>query len=164
MKGFEKLAGDIILCARDGQFLQPGGLGNFKPSNQSSHPNNGQLMNGIRQSFLRFRQEAGGALRYGVGILCLYWLWGEHVLTVTGTSGPSMYPTLAAQGDFVLIANYYRRGRGIKVGDQVSVKHPLFTQMGAGKRVIGMPGDFVVRDPDMSVDAAMDGTMIQVSP
>jgi len=36
------------------------------------------------------------------------------------------------------------------VGDLIILKHPIFENLNAGKRVIGMPGDFVVRDPHMS--------------
>ncbi|KAI9698741.1 MAG: hypothetical protein M1836_003851 [Candelina mexicana] len=57
-----------------------------------------------------------------------------------------MLPTLAAYGDGVMISKFYRRGRGIEVGDIVSVKHPLFLGQGVIKRVLGMPGDFVLKD------------------
>ena len=31
------------------------------------------------------------------------------------------------------------------MGDVVTVRHPMFPWMGASKRVLGMPGDFVIR-------------------
>ncbi|KAI9716234.1 MAG: hypothetical protein M1812_005459 [Candelaria pacifica] len=69
-----------------------------------------------------------------------------------------MLPTLAAKGDGVIISKFSRRGRGIEVGDIVSFKNPLDWRNGALKRVVGMPGDFVLRDtPDKG-----EGTMIQV--
>lgn len=44
------------------------------------------------------------------------------------------------------IDHTYRRGRGVKVGDVVDFHHPMVQGAGAVKRVMGMPGDFVVKD------------------
>lgn len=69
-----------------------------------------------------------------------------------------MLPTMNATGDWLLLSKRYRRGRDIVVGDMVSFKHPVDEDTFSVKRVIGMPGDFVLRDsPDTS------GAMIQVS-
>lgn len=57
-----------------------------------------------------------------------------------------MLPTMAVKGDRVYVDKLYRRGRGIQVGDVVDFKHPLHPGEGAIKRVLGMPGDFVLRD------------------
>lgn len=57
-----------------------------------------------------------------------------------------MLPTLAADGELLLLSHYYHHGRGIKVGDVVSFKHPLDGEKRAAKRVVGMEGDFVLRD------------------
>lgn len=57
-----------------------------------------------------------------------------------------MMPSLSASGEWVLLSKYYRRGRGVEVGDVVSFRHPLDVDMLALKRVIGLGGDFVVRD------------------
>ncbi len=54
-----------------------------------------------------------------------------------------MLPTLSVNGDRVLLLTYYRRGRGVKVGDLVAFTHPVDPEQGALKRVVGMPGDFV---------------------
>ena len=58
-----------------------------------------------------------------------------------------MLPTLSVIGDSVLISKRYRRGRGVKVGDVVEIRHPVpdYPRHGAVKRVIGLGGDFVVR-------------------
>lgn len=58
-----------------------------------------------------------------------------------------MVPTISANGDCVYISRLHKRGRDVKVGDLVDFEHPLVPGMGAIKRVIGMPGDFVIRDP-----------------
>ena len=73
--------------------------------------------------------------------------------------GPSMLPTLNVRYDWVYVSKLYRRGKGVKVGDVVTFKHPMFPGTGAAKRVLGMPGDFVLRDtPGSGSDM-----MIQVS-
>ncbi|MCJ1248956.1 hypothetical protein MMC30_006177 [Trapelia coarctata] len=73
----------------------------------------------------------------------LFW---EYVGHSAETAGPSMLSTLNVVGDFVWVNKRYRRGKGISVGDVVSVKHPWFPETRASKRVLGMPGDFVLRD------------------
>ena len=57
-----------------------------------------------------------------------------------------MLPTLAATTDWTVTSRFYRYGRGIRVGDVVSFDHPLLPNQSAAKRVLGMPGDFVLRD------------------
>lgn len=69
-----------------------------------------------------------------------------------------MLPTIAASGDGVYVSKLHRRGKGIKVGDMVNFKHPMFPELGAIKRVVGMPGDFVARDSP----GTGTGLMIQV--
>lgn len=62
-----------------------------------------------------------------------------------------MLPTIQSFGDYVLISKYYRRGRGVQVGDIVSFRHPVREGEFAMKRVIGMQGDFVLMNtPDRS--------------
>lgn len=77
---------------------------------------------------------------------CMH-LIGTHVISINGTLGPSMMPTLSVLGDCVLVAKRYRRGRGVRVGDVVQIKHPVpeFRGHGAVKRIVGMEGDFVLR-------------------
>lgn len=57
-----------------------------------------------------------------------------------------MLPTLGATGDCVIISKLSRRGKGVSVGNVVSVKHPMVEGTGAIKRLVGLPGDFVLRD------------------
>ena len=70
-------------------------------------------------------------------------LFSKYGFQVCATAGPSMVPTISARGNWVLIAKWYRRGRGIKPGDLVDLKSPITPGVGAIKRVMGMPGDFV---------------------
>ena len=97
-------------------------------------------------------------LIYGTGAALAYHIWCEYFFTLSLAEGISMSPTMNATGDWLLLSKRYRRGRGIEVGDIVSFKHPVDEGTYGVKRVVGMPGDFVLRDsPDTS------GMMIQVS-
>jgi len=89
---------------------------------------------------------------FGAHLFAAY--FGQAALT----AGPSMLPTLNVEGDWVWVNKLYRRGKGIVVGDLVSVKHPWYPEMRASKRVLGMPGDFVLKDTPGEGSA-----MIQVS-
>ena len=68
-----------------------------------------------------------------------------------------MLPTFEVIGDWALISRYYRRGRDIKVGDIVSFASVVDPRDSVIKRVIGMQGDYVLRDTP-----GMNDTMIQV--
>lgn len=82
----------------------------------------------------------------------------EYFFTLSQAEGISMLPTINSTGDWLLLSKRYRKGRDVKVGDIVSFKHPVDEHTRSVKRVIGMPGDIVLRDsPDKS------GQMIQVS-
>ncbi|KAH0012122.1 LexA/Signal peptidase, partial [Aureobasidium melanogenum] len=97
-------------------------------------------------------------LGIGIAILLSIHIFFDHGYNWSSTWGPSMLPTLNASGTSVIVSKWYRRGRGIQVGDIVSYKHPIQGEITTIKRVIGMPGDFVLRD----TPGKGDGTMIQV--
>lgn len=82
-----------------------------------------------------------------------------HGYVVKGTYGVSMMPTMMPHGEAVLISKLYRRGRGVQIGDLVSMKHPFLVGESSLKRVVGLPGDFVLRDSP----GRGSGVMIQVS-
>lgn len=94
-------------------------------------------------------------------LFCSWHVLSEYVGTPSVTYGASMLPTLAVQGDSVWIDSRYRYGKNLKVGDLVSFKHPLVPSAMAIKRVMGMPGDFVLRDT-IDGDASQSGMMLQV--
>lgn len=74
--------------------------------------------------------------------------------------GASMVPTIYAADESLIISKLHTRGKNVQVGDVVCFKHPIrhLNRMGAIKRIIGMPGDFVLlNSPDAPSDA-----MIQV--
>jgi len=84
-------------------------------------------------------------------------IW-NNFYAVGDTVGASMFPTFRLANDWVVISKLHSRGRGVEVGDLVSYLHPVD---GPGvsviKRVVGLPGDFVVKDP-----ADGSGDMLQV--
>lgn len=111
------------------------------------------------------RSTPGGAFRLaldGVGLFCACTLIWEHLITVQLSEGPSMYPTFSPRGDYLLISRWHKHGRGIEVGDVVRFYHPSFLGVNGAKRVLGMPGDFVCKDPAFSTEAGVDREMIQV--
>lgn len=101
---------------------------------------------------------AGHPLRVAVatvqGLLALHVFW-KFGYSVEPTLGASMLPTIEVMGDHVLISKQYRRGRNIQVGDIIgfnSVYEPGETVI---KRVLGMPGDYVLRDTPGTSSTAM---------
>ena len=57
-----------------------------------------------------------------------------------------MLPTLYIAGDSVLLSRLYRRGRGVEVGDVVSFDSVVQPGEGVIKRVLGLEGDYILRD------------------
>ncbi|KAI1958427.1 hypothetical protein LOZ58_005159 [Ophidiomyces ophidiicola] len=105
-------------------------------------------------SFFRRLFRFGGKrlppLRIGLwaaGAFCTCKVFNEHAYELQLSSGPSMYPTIHFKGDYLLISKYYKYGRRVEVGDIVTFKHPSYLMM-AAKRVTGLPGDYVVIDPE----------------
>lgn len=97
-------------------------------------------------------------LKMGAAIFLSVHIFNDYFYAIHNTWGISMVPTIRPDGDSVIVSKYYRHGRGVKVGDIVSFLHPFDHDIRASKRVIGMPGDFVMRDsPDKG-----RGMMVQV--
>ncbi|KAI9790717.1 MAG: hypothetical protein M1816_004858 [Peltula sp. TS41687] len=71
-------------------------------------------------------------------------LFFSYVLDIRATEGPSMLPTFALRDDWIIIGKRHAKGRGIQVGDVVSYWIPMHPGRGGVKRVMGMPGDFVM--------------------
>lgn len=57
-----------------------------------------------------------------------------------------MYPTMPSENSLSITCPWYRYGRNMKVGDIVWARSPYFQRQNVGKRIIGMPGDYVVLD------------------
>ena len=84
---------------------------------------------------------------------------GFHPGHITGIS---MMPTTNQDGDVVLVDKTKRRGKNVKVGDVVTFKHPVM-QYPAIKRVVAMPGDFVLAGTPGAKGGLLAGQMLQVS-
>ncbi|KAI1421373.1 LexA/Signal peptidase [Xylaria sp. FL1777] len=87
-----------------------------------------------------------------------------HVVWVYGVSlgvgwGPSMLPTFPTTNEWFVTDKRYRRGRGVQVGDCVVYSIPVEPGQEGLKRVIGMPGDYVLLNspPSSAVRDAHDG-------
>jgi len=94
-----------------------------------------------------------------VKVFALFHLVEAYGVTWAPAEGPSMLPTLETLGDSVLVSRLHRFGRSVRVGDLVVYVIPPFPTTVGIKRVIGMPGDYVLKDsPDSG-----SGEMIQVS-
>ncbi|OIW29608.1 LexA/Signal peptidase [Coniochaeta ligniaria NRRL 30616] len=88
-------------------------------------------------------------------VLHLFW---EYGYSLGPAQGPSMLPTIQVADEWMLTSKRHRHGRGVAVGDLVVYKIPIFPDMDGMKRVLGMPGDYVLIDsPESGSDA-----MIQV--
>jgi hypothetical protein len=96
--------------------------------------------------------------KYALGLSIGCHVWCEYFFTLSLAEGISMSPTMNSTGDWLLLSKRYRHGRGVEVGDMVSYKHPIEQDSYGVKRVVGMPGDFVLRDTP-----GTSGMMIQVS-
>jgi inner membrane protease subunit 1 len=92
---------------------------------------------------LDFRRAAFYS-KISLQLLCAAHLVSTHIIWSSPASGPSMLPTFELSGEHILTNGYYRRGRGVAVGDLVTYKIPIFVNEMGVKRVIGMPGDYVV--------------------
>jgi len=77
-------------------------------------------------------------------------LIAHNLISFTANGGPSMYPTIASELSYTIYSRRHKRGRNIKIGDVIIFENPIFLRGKACKRVIGMPGDYVVRDAAQS--------------
>ncbi|KAI1814766.1 LexA/Signal peptidase [Poronia punctata] len=84
-----------------------------------------------------------------------------HVVWAYGFSigfgwGPSMLPTFMTTNEWFVTDKRYRRGRGVQVGDCVVYSIPVEPGEEGLKRVLGMPGDYVLLNSPPSVKDATD--------
>jgi hypothetical protein len=77
-----------------------------------------------------------------------FYSWGA-------AGGPSMLPTFEILGDNLVIDKSYRRGNKVQVGDVVQFSSVVEPGALVIKRVIGLEGDYVMRDTPGSGSQAM---------
>jgi inner membrane protease subunit 1 len=70
----------------------------------------------------------------------------EYGFSFPKTQGPSMLPTFEVVDDWVVVSRKFRRGRGIEVGDIISFDSVVEPGAQVIKRVLGLEGDYVLRD------------------
>ncbi|OTB18884.1 hypothetical protein K445DRAFT_30435, partial [Daldinia sp. EC12] len=84
-----------------------------------------------------------------------------HLLVTYGYStgygwGPSMLPTFLTMNEWFVTDRSHRRGRGINVGDCVVYGIPVAPGEEGVKRVLGLPGDYVLlNSPGVGSDTMM---------
>ncbi|KAK6363257.1 hypothetical protein TWF730_000700 [Orbilia blumenaviensis] len=100
------------------------------------------------------------SLVIGIKLLAFTHLVVSKVFIISQCEGPSMLPTLPTSGS-VVVNNLYSRGRGVKVGDLIAAHRPDDMDVMLLKRVIGMPGDYVVVDP-MAAGKGEETMMVRV--
>jgi hypothetical protein len=104
---------------------------------------------------------AGHPLRLSIAALktiFVFHVFWQYGYSIAPLAGPSMLPTFEVAGDSVIVSRYYRRGRGVKVGDVVSFDSVVEPGESVLKRVLGLQGDYVLRDTPGTTDL-----MVQVS-
>lgn len=97
------------------------------------------------------------------GTLLLH-IFTEHFFALKRGDGPSMLPTAEVTGQWFLVSKHHSRGRGLHVGDLVIFDLPFHRDDMGMKRVLGLPGDYVLVDaPRTPITATTsDELMIQV--
>lgn len=71
----------------------------------------------------------------------VFWQYGY---SIAPGSGPSMLPTFLVWNEYFVTDHSFRRGRNVKVGDCVVYTIPVEPRDQGVKRIIGMPGDYVL--------------------
>jgi len=76
-------------------------------------------------------------------------LFAEYGFAIQNVSGPSMLPTMEAEGELVLENRFVGRfyPERLARGDLVTFVSPLDPQRIVCKRILGLPGDIVCVDP-----------------
>lgn len=73
-----------------------------------------------------------------------------YLYEIADGEGMSMFPTIPDTSVLMGVNRTCRLGRGIKQGDCVQFASPLFPRKLYNKRVIGLPGDYVLRSRNCS--------------
>ncbi|KAK0742274.1 peptidase S24/S26A/S26B/S26C, partial [Apiosordaria backusii] len=77
-------------------------------------------------------------------LLALFHLLWEYLLSLAPAQGPSMLATYPVTGTWLLTSRLHRLGRSLSVGDTVTFTIPERPNSIGIKRVIGLPGDYVL--------------------
>ena len=87
----------------------------------------------------------------------------QHVASPGLPFGPSMLPAFEISQECILVSHAHRHGRGVRVGDVVVYAIPTDAANNGVKRVLGLEGDYVLKETPGGVEGAAGGSaMIQV--
>lgn len=115
------------------------------------------IFNSVFNSLSRLSVRAGAfiirwkpvALATGA-TLSTYVLTSAYLYEINLSTGASMEPTIPNCTNWLGVNRTYRKGNGIQIGDCVQIASPQQPNVLAGKRVVGLPGDYVLRSKDKS--------------
>ena len=65
-----------------------------------------------------------------------------------------MYPSMPETLSVNIISRRHQKGKNIRLGDVIIFDSPIFPRGSACKRVVGMPGDYILRDEAQSPNVA----------
>lgn len=72
-----------------------------------------------------------------------------------------MLPTFEVVGEWLVVSRFHKYGNGVKVGDLVVYQIPVSTSGELGvKRIMGMPGDYVLVDTPMAGGGTVEGDVL----
>ncbi|KAK0198656.1 signal peptidase I family protein [Armillaria mellea] len=91
---------------------------------------------------------------------CATHLFFDYVGRPSVTGGPSMLPTLAIDGDWILEDRLSLRFTELSRGDLVTAKSPLDPLRIVCKRIIGLPGDVICVDPTGQTAASTEHVVV----
>ncbi|KAI1375275.1 LexA/Signal peptidase [Hypoxylon crocopeplum] len=97
-------------------------------------------------------------LSLAIKALALGHMGATYLYSVGFGWGPSMLPTFLVRDECFVSDRWYRRGRGVRVGDCVVYSIPVEAGEEGIKRVLGLPGDYVL----LNSPGVGSGNMIQV--
>lgn len=111
-----------------------------------------RILSSLSRGVGRFTDSAGRILTaykpigLALGAMAAtYSLTSAYLFEVSNGQGSSMEPTIPNVMNKLGVNKRYRNGKGIQVGDCVQIASPLHPNVYAGKRVVGLPGDYVLR-------------------
>ncbi|KAK2773727.1 hypothetical protein FQN53_003964 [Emmonsiellopsis sp. PD_33] len=89
-------------------------------------------------------------------------LFYEHCFSIETSYGPSMYPTIPFSKSWLIVSKFHKHGKNVQVGDIVVARNPRVLHQQVAKRVLGMPGDYVLKETPSGDYKEKDAEMIRV--
>ncbi|KAI8070423.1 mitochondrial inner membrane peptidase complex catalytic subunit [Gongronella butleri] len=93
---------------------------------------------------------------YVVQFACFAHMFNQYVAEFTFCIGPSMLPSFNMSGDIVLVDHISPRFKPLAPGDVIVCWSPAIPGRAVLKRIIGMPGDHICKDPTIDEPKYID--------